>query len=122
VQKGKELEFNCPACKSAVAFSPIELEKKGFKCACHSCNRLFLFDDPQLKADLKSFSALCYAIKNAERILGDVSVGVDVGQQQIKIPYKLLLTRLNPHLKIRVGEELVEIHFRMEPLKEIGSV
>ena len=65
---------------------------------------------------LEKLRRLLLAVKDAEDILGDVNVGVTTLNGEVKIPYRLLLTRLNTMITIDVGGQQVDFHFRVEPL------
>ena len=67
---------------------------------------------------MKKFEALCKQICESEEILGNASIGVDCGEHHVKIPYKLLLTRLNSCLDLKIGDQSISITFRIEPLKD----
>ena len=67
---------------------------------------------------VKKFEALCRVIHESEEILGHASVGVDVGEHHVKVPYKLLLTRLSSSLELNMNGNTVSIAFRSEPTKE----
>ncbi len=86
--------------------------------SCPHCNKKYALSDPNLKRQLEKFIALCLQLKESEEILSDASIGVDVGNQQVKIPYKLLLTRFNSSLELKMGEKIITITFRIEPAKD----
>jgi hypothetical protein len=115
MQKGHQLQFKCQECASDVLFSVAETQK-GF--SCPQCKKQYVFEDPQLNKQLSLFVSLCEAIKNAEEILSDTHIGIDIGEHHVEIPYKLLLTRLNTTLDLTVGDKPLKIAFRVEPLKE----
>ncbi len=48
-------------------------------------------------------------------ILGNCDVAVNVDGKSVKIPYVLLLTRLNTIVSLSVGDKKVDFHFRVEP-------
>jgi hypothetical protein len=118
MQKGHLLQFNCQGCQHPIQFSVLDLEQTDHLLSCTKCKKKYCFDDENLKRQLKKFSKLCYQIHESEEILGSTSVGVDVGGNQVKIPYKLLLTRLNSTLDLKIGDEPLSILFRIEPIKD----
>ncbi len=85
---------------------------------CSNCQLTYKFSDEALQRQIKKFVALCEQIKESEEILSNTSVGVDIGEHHVKIPYKLLLTRLNALLELTISDDPVKIEFRMEPLME----
>jgi hypothetical protein len=119
MQKGHVLQFECQSCHHPVCFSVFDLEKQHDAVNCSNCNKNYTFDDPVLKRQLRKFEMLCRQIVDSEEILAHTAVGVDVGGQSVKIPYKLLLTRLTSTLELIVGDKKIAIEFRLEPLKDL---
>jgi hypothetical protein len=121
MQKGSLLEFSCQACQTAVKFNIFDLETKEL-IKCPSCTSIYSFDDEVFLRQIKKFEALCRQIRESEEILSNTSiVGIDVGERQIKIPYKLLLTRLSSSLDLKIGDVPLTITFRIEPTKDVIS-
>lgn len=118
MQKGSFLEFSCQNCKEPVCFSVFELNKEGFRAICDSCQQIYELGDDTLKRQLQKFSALCKQLIESEEILSNTSVGIDIGEHHVKIPYKILLTRLNPVLDLVIGDQPITIRFRIEPVKD----
>lgn len=117
MQSGQTLEFECQECKHPIRFSIFEIEIAP-EITCAHCSKNYSFDDLSLKRQLRKFEALCRQIRESEEILGQTAVGVDVGGKQVKIPFKLLLTRLSSCLDLSVGGKPLTIAFRFEPLKD----
>lgn len=117
-QNLKELQFHCLACQEPVDFSLFDLEKQP-AVACPHCQKKYLFSDHFLKQQLGKFVALCRQLIESEEILGSVSVGITVGDHQVQVPYKILLTRLNPTLELAFGDKKLPIRFRLEPGKDL---
>lgn len=118
MQKGHSLQFNCISCQEPVRFSIFELENQA-PLSCANCTKKYTFNDPTLIKQMKKFEALCRQICDSEEILGQASIGVDCGEHHVKIPYKLLLTRLNSCLDLKIGDHPISIVFRIEPLQDI---
>lgn len=114
-QKGHALSFPCSRCKNDIKFSLFELDQNNGLLSCPHCEQNYLFNDPQLKRQLRLFESLCRQIKDSEEILGNTSIGVDVGNSRVEIPFKLLLTRFNSNLQLQMGPEKIVITFRLEP-------
>lgn len=121
MQKGHTLHFNCLCCKSPVTFSVFELDRQE-AIPCAGCSKKYAFTDPTLVRQMKKFDALCRQIQDSEEILGGSSVGVDVGEHHVKVPYKLLLTRLSSSLELTMAGQKVSIFFRIEPTKDTPSI
>lgn len=118
MKKRNHLQFCCQRCQAPVNFSIFDLDGS---ISCSQCSRNYLFNDDQLKRQLKKFEALCRQIKDSEEILSQTSVGVDVGQHHVKVPYKLLLTRLSSTLDLKIGSEPLSITFRFEPMADLPT-
>lgn len=121
MQKGHTLQFKCLSCGSPVTFSIFDLDIQAAIC-CHGCEKKYAFTDPTLIRQLKKFEALCRQIQDSEEILGAACVGVDVGEHHVKVPYKLLLTRLSSSLDLNMAGHKVSIFFRIEPARDIPTV
>lgn len=115
MQKGHFLQFYCQTCKHSIQFSVFDLEKSHSIC-CSGCGLIYDFNDEGLRRQLRKFENLCRQIQLSEEILSNTSVGIYLGDREIKIPYKLLLTRLNSTLDLMMGECPLTITFRIEPL------
>ncbi len=119
MQKGHRLQFKCTGCQETIYFSVFDLDQGHLTIQCSHCNKTFLFKDKNLLRQIKKFDTLCRTICDSEEILGEASVGVDVGEHHVKIPYKLLLTRLSSCLDLSIGNDPVSIIFRIEPAKDV---
>ncbi len=122
MQKGKNLQFDCQKCKNSVNFSLFDLENSNAFLTCSHCNKKYIFQDATLLRQLKKFEALCKQIWDSEEILGSTSVGIDVGETHVKVPYKLLLTRFNSSLDLIIGDKPISIVFRFEPTLDYTEV
>lgn len=121
MQKKQQLQFNCQSCQNPVNFSVFELEDKHSLIQCEKCHKKYAFQDETLKRQLKKFEALCRQIVESEEILSQTAVGIDIGEHHVKVPYKILLTRLNSTLDLMIGDEPVSITFRVEPVKDLPT-
>jgi DNA-directed RNA polymerase subunit RPC12/RpoP len=111
------LEFDCQKCSKPVRFSLFEIEHHPDLTCAHCWNK-YIFEDEGLKQQLRKFEGLCRSILEAEEILGLTSIGVDVGDHHVKIPFKLLLTRLTSRLDLKIGDANETLSFRFEPLQD----
>ena len=109
-----DFELHCIQCQEKIPFS---IHERLDHLTCSQCKQDYVFSDETLKRQLKKFSHLCEALIEAEEIFSSISVGVNVGDREVKIPYKLLLTRLNTTLDLKVGDKKIKISRRVEPLK-----
>lgn len=115
MQKGHCLQFDCQACQHPIHFSVFDVEKEGI-IKCSECGLIYDFNDEKLRGQLKKFENLCRQIQASEEILSNTSVGIYLGDREIKIPYKLLLTRLNSTLDLMIGNQPLTVTFRIEPV------
>ena len=63
------------------------------------------------------FEKLCQAVNEAEDILSDTKVSIDVSGHNVKVPFRLLLTRLNTQLDLDIKGKQIKIKFRTMPLE-----
>lgn len=118
MQKGHYLQFDCQDCQQPVRFSVFELERRHDLLICPHCGQKYHLEDENLKRQLRKFEMLCRQIVDSEEILANTAVGIDVGDRHVKVPYKILLTRLNSTLDLHIGNRPVSIEFRFEPLHD----
>lgn len=116
MQKGHLLTFHCEDCDQPVSFSVVDLDQQ---ITCAHCSKKYTLSDPDLKRQLVKFEALCRQIAESEEILGNAAIGIDVGPHHVKVPYKILLSRLNSSLELMIGDRPLTIEFRMEPLTDL---
>lgn len=121
MQKRQLLHFDCQTCKQPVSFSIFELDSSEGQVNCANCNKIYIFSDATLKRQLKKFEALCRQVADSEEILSHTSVGIDIGEHHVKVPYKLLLTRLSSTLDLMIGNQPVSISFRIEPVRDLPA-
>ncbi len=119
MQKKHNLQFGCQGCKNPVCFSIFELDNPSSQVVCSQCKKKYAFSDETLKRQLKKFEALCRQLVDSEEILSNTAVGIDIGEHQVKVPYKILLTRLSSTLDLIIGDQPVTISFRIEPLRDL---
>lgn len=121
MRKGHFLQFACHFCQHPISFSVFEIEKSPYL-SCPSCGGSYHCDDETLLRQLRKFENLCRQIQESEEILSQTSVGVFVAGKEVKIPYKLLLTRLNSTLELMIGNRNTSITFRLEPTTDIDPL
>ncbi|HRU01137.1 MAG TPA: hypothetical protein P5239_05495, partial [Victivallales bacterium] len=97
-----------------VAFDLIEAIEDNKQILCKNCHCPYEFDT-NLKEKLEKLLKLIIAVREAESILGDVNVCVSTPGGTVKIPYPLLLTRLNTLITLEMNGKKVEFHLRIEP-------
>ena len=111
------LDFKCleENCTGVVKFNLNELELNGdMQILCPECHRPYEFD-AALSGKFRLLANLVTALREAEPILGSANVAVAVPGGEVKVPYVLLLTRLNTMITLDFGEKKVDFHVLVEP-------
>lgn len=114
--KMAEVDFECLAegCQGVVSFKLSDALNDDFQALCPQCHNPYEFND-ELTKKLNKLRDLIMAVRKAEDILGNCNVAVTVPGQTVKIPYVLLLTRLNTMITLNLGGKDIDFHFRVEP-------
>ncbi len=117
-----KIEFQCigKACDSVIVFSIGDIEQNGSVC-CVSCKKNYSFH-PEFVSKMRKFSRLIEAVQDAKDILGDTNVAIKVKDQEIKVPYRLLLTRMNTLIMLKMEDGEMCFRFRVEPLNEQETI
>ena len=118
LQVGETLEFNCikNGCNQAIRFSIFDISKENFIIKCSNCENEYKFNSDLIDKIIK-FEKLCQAVMDAEDILGSTNVAIDVGGHNVKVPFRLLMTRLNTQLDLNINDKQIQIKFRLMPLE-----
>lgn len=113
------VDFACidEECKAAVAFNLMELEQARGRVVCPQCHREYQFE-PEFMVKLERLRGLILTVQGAADILGDVNVAITTPAGEVKVPYWLMLTRLNTLVTVDIGGRKVEFNFRVEPLNQ----
>lgn len=113
-----KVEFICvqDKCDGTVTFKMLALNN-GDKVFCPKCNNEYVFNC-ELITKLQKFSDLIHAVRESSDILGSTNVSINVNGHSVKIPYRLLLTRLNTVLTLRIGDREIHFRYRVEPLQD----
>ena len=115
--KAHHIEFQCVGCNSPVAFSILQPDADG-RLSCSSCGKGYFFNS-ELLDKIKRFERLLAAVYDARDVLGSANVGIAFKDEEVKVPYRLLLTRLNSLLTLNIGDKETVFRFRVEPLTMI---
>lgn len=119
MQIGHKLQFHCQSCSCPIAFSVLDPNFFHKMVVCSSCGKKYAFEDETLVRQLKQFEALCRQIHASEEILGSTAIAINLGMQEVKVPFNILLTRLSSVLELKMNGQKFVIEFRVEPLKDI---
>ena len=111
-----QVDFHCldKDCKNVIEFNLADVISKDFQAVCSKCHKTYCLDD-SLRDKLTRMLELVAAVRNAEDILGDSNVSVNVAGGSVKIPYALLLTRLNTLVTLEMGGKKVDFHLWIAP-------
>ncbi|MDD3118531.1 MAG: hypothetical protein PHQ27_05095 [Victivallales bacterium] len=111
-----QIDFPCmaPECRGSISFNLLDVRKKDFQVVCPVCHTPYEFD-AELRDKLCRMCDLIISIRRAEDILGNCNVSVNVAGGEVKIPYALLLTRLNTIITLQLGGKDVDFHLWVEP-------
>ena len=111
-----QIDFICmePDCGAVIKFDLMELAKDDFQTLCPKCHTPYQFN-AGLRDKFGKLQKLIEALREAEPILGDCNVAVTVPGGEVKVPYALLLTRLNTMISLKLGDKKVDFHLWIEP-------
>ena len=116
------IEFTCinENCDEFLCLSLKDIEN-GSSVSCSGCGKSYTFNE-EFICKMKKFEKLVLAVREAEDILGNTNVAINIKGHQIKVPYRLLLTRLNTLITLNMGNKEISFRFRIEPLNEQKSI
>lgn len=109
--------LSCSECNHSIEIPVRALSKLPLIVTCNHCEKQYGFHDSTLITQMKQFISLCKEIKASEDILSKTSIAVHTGAQEVKIPFKLLLTRLRSTFDLQVGDKKITLSYRTEPKK-----
>ena len=111
-----KVDFICAeeGCDGVVQFSLQDCADSNIQVLCPKCHKPYVFDH-ELRTKFGKLQKLIEVVREAEPILGDCCVSVDVPGGSVKVPYALLLTRLNTMLTLRVGGKSIDFHLWIQP-------
>ena len=111
-----QIDFHCfvDNCTGVVKFNLADIGRRDFQAVCPVCHRAYTLE-PALRDKLKRMLELIHALRLSEDILGDSVVSVNVAGGEVRIPYALLLTRLNTLITLELGGQKVDFHLWVEP-------
>ncbi len=111
-----QIDFQCleDGCDGVVKFNLKDVASRDFQAVCPKCHRTYALD-AALRDKLVRMMKLVQAIRESEDVLGDSNVSVNVAGGSVKVPYALLLTRLNTLITLKYGDRQVDFHLWIEP-------
>ena len=110
------LDFCCQSqdCSGVVKFDLADVTDPDFQAVCPVCHRAYALDET-LRGKLEKMMKLIASIRECEEILGDSVVSVNVAGGEVRVPYALLLTRLNTMISLGVAGKKTDFHLWVEP-------
>lgn len=111
-----QVDFLCmePDCGGVVKFNLMDFASDDLQVLCPKCHKPYQFN-AELRDKIRKLYNLIQALQEAEPILGQCNVAVATPGGEVKIPYALLLTRLNTMLTFQLGDKSVDFHLWIEP-------
>lgn len=112
------IEFRCvnENCKEILSFCMLAVGD-GTTVRCAGCGKEYVFNGA-LRDKFRKFARLVAAVREAEDILGQTNVGLDIMGHSVQVPYRILLTRMNTFLTLDIGGTKFNFRLRVEPLGE----
>jgi len=113
------IDFDCieDDCEKNIQFDLLKLKDDNGKITCQNCHRIYEFEKAFLKK-LEKLRVLILAVQDAEDILGDCNVAIVTPSGEVKVPYRLMLTRLNTLISLSLNGKRRDFNFRVEPLND----
>jgi len=111
-----QVDFLCaePDCGGVVKFNLADAGNGRLQAVCPKCHKIYEFDE-ELLGNLRKLLNLVNAVRDAESILGNCNVAVTVPGGEVKVPYALLMTKLNTMLTLNYGGKATDFHLLIEP-------
>ena len=111
-----QIDFKCfvDGCHGVVKFNLADIGGRDFQAVCPECHRAYTLAS-ELRDKLRRMLELINALRSSEDILGDSVVSVNVAGGEVRIPYALLLTRLNTLITLELDGKKVDFHLWIEP-------
>ena len=112
-----KIDFDCIAdgCGKTINFDLLTLQENDSQVCCEHCFNAYQFDDVFIDK-LQKLRNMVLAVKEAEDILDDCNVAITTVNEEVKLPYRLLLTRMNTLISLNVFDKIIDFNFRIEPL------
>lgn len=113
------VSFGCieADCDGDIRFNIMDMVKQNGVVQCPCCHRIYQFDE-QFQDKLQRLRKMVLAVRQAEDLLDSTNIGVTTLMGEVKLPYRLLLTRMTTVFSVEVEGKKVDFFFRTEPLNE----
>lgn len=116
-QNGFSIEIHCTHCGTLVSIPYRPTAKLPWIARCSGCGKQFGIESSTIARQIKLFVGLCQQLKASEEILANAAIAVTVGSTEVKVPFRLLLTRLKSTLDLEIDGKKMTVSSRTEPLK-----
>jgi uncharacterized Zn-finger protein len=115
-------EFHCidPECNHEIAIDLIDAQGKAGEVRCPVCHREYHFEG-EFIGKLRRLRNLILAVQDVQDILDSTSIGITTVNGELKLPYRLLLTRMNTVISLDIEGKKVDFYFRTEPLNPTAT-
>ena len=110
VVKGFSIDMHCTQCESLVSIPYRAMAKLPWSTRCPGCGKRYGIESSTIAEQIKLFVGLCQQLKASEEILANAAIAITVGSTEVKIPFRLLLTRLKSTLDLVVDGKRISIY------------
>ena len=83
---------------------------------CPLCGKQFGIESETLASQICLFTDLCEQMEKSKEILSESCIAVTVGAEEVKIPFKLLLTRLKSTFDLEIDGQKCTVTKRTQTL------
>ncbi len=111
------IEFECISCGNMISFSILNMGADS-GLTCSKCGKQYRFNK-ELLDKIRRFEKLLVAVHDVKDMLETANIAIAVKDEEVKVPYRLLLTRLNTLLKLSVNGKELTFRFRVDPISLI---
>ena len=106
------IDFPCQSCTHIIDF---QLKKASEKViVCQKCFKSYEFDK-QFSEKLLKMMKLLTVIRESKDLFSDSFISINDKDTNIEIPYKILLTRFNSVIKLKINQQTIPFKFRFQP-------
>jgi len=113
------IEFECISCGNMIVFSILSMgDDSGL--ICSKCGKQYKFNK-ELLDKIRRFEKLLIAVHDVKDMLEYANIAIAIKDEEVKVPYRLLLTRLNTLLRLSVNGKALTFRFRVDPISLIGK-
>jgi len=108
------LRMPCVQCQKKISLPFQPRSPLPWISCCPECGHQFGIDCEEMSRQITLFIDLCEQIQKSEEILSNASIAITVGNKEVKVPFKLLLTRLKSTFDLEVDGKKISVSTRTE--------